>query len=174
MTTEKSIHTLHSEHKEWRNKLSFYKDDLQVMQNRLVETARKNTSSEFAAGLEHFQNQLIIQREQIDMLKHDINLHEQILEKLLVDTPVASDDRKAHDHSVQREKMAQFEHLFASLRRELSDFMASGCDALFRKGLSELFRRKWWNQPSCKKCVLYFLKIYNTHCWKAISHRYHL
>jgi hypothetical protein len=124
MTTEKSIHTLHSEHKEWINKLSFYKDDLQILQNRLVETAGKNTSNEFAAGLEHFQNQLIIQREQIEMLKRDINVHEQSLEKLLIDTPVASDHRKAHDHSVQREKIAQFEHLFASLRRELTDFLA--------------------------------------------------
>jgi hypothetical protein len=124
MTTEKSIHTLHSEHKEWINKLSFYKDDLQILQNRLVETAGKNTSNEFAAGLEHFHNQLIIQREQIEMLKRDINVHEQSLEKLLIDTPVASDHRKAHDHSVQREKIAQFEHLFASLRRELTDFLA--------------------------------------------------
>jgi hypothetical protein len=124
MTTEKSIHTLHSEHKEWINKLSFYKDDLQVMQSRLEETAGKNTANEFAAGLEHFQNQLIIQREQIDILKHEINEHEHSLEKLLIDTPVASDHRTARDHNIQREKMLQFERLFASFRKELTDFLA--------------------------------------------------
>jgi hypothetical protein len=124
MTTGKLINTLHSEHKEWLNKLSFYKDDLQVLQNRLVETAGKNNSNEFAAGLEHFQNQLIIQREQIDILKHDIDEHERNLEKVVIDLPVGSDHRKMHDHSVQREKMAQFELLFASFRKELTDFLA--------------------------------------------------
>jgi hypothetical protein len=124
MTTEKSINTLHSEHREWLNKLSFYKDDLQIMQNRLVEIAGKNNSNEFSAGLEHFQNQLIIQREQIDILKHDINEHERSLEKLMIGHPVASDYRKVHDHPEHREKMEQFEHLFASLRKELTDFLA--------------------------------------------------
>ena len=124
MTNEKSISTQHSEHNEWRNKLSFYKDDLKVMHHRIDETAGKNTSKEFEAGLEHFQNQMIIQQEQIDILNHHINLHETELKTSVTNNPVASDHRSMHDHSEQREDMAKFEELFASLRKELMSFLS--------------------------------------------------
>lgn len=115
---------LHTEHKEWLNKLSFYKDDLQVMQNRLDEIVSRNTSKELMVNLEHFQNQLIIQHEQIDILKHEINEHEKSIEKSIIDNPVASDHRKMNDHSEYRDKMLRFEDLFHELRKDLMSFVA--------------------------------------------------
>ncbi len=121
---EKLIMELHTEHKEWLNKLSFYKDDLQVMQNRLDEIVSRNTSKELMVNLEHFQNQLIIQHEQIDILKHEINEHEKSIEKSIIDNPVASDHRKMNDHSEYRDKMLRFEDLFHELRKDLMSFVA--------------------------------------------------
>ncbi len=121
---EKLITELHTEHKEWLNKLSFYKDDLQVFQNRLDEIVRKNTSKELMVNLEHFQNQLIIQHEQIDILRHEINEHEKSIEKSIIDNPVASDHRKMTDHSEYRDKMLRFEDLFHELRKDLMSFVA--------------------------------------------------
>jgi hypothetical protein len=121
---EKTVAMLHNEHKEWLNILSFYKDDLKVFKNRLVETAHKNTSNEYNKGLEHFQNQIIIQQEQIDLLKHAIKLHEKAIGKLTEDNPVASEQHKLHDHAPYREKIRQFEILFASFRIEIMQFLA--------------------------------------------------
>ena len=62
MKTEK-IYTQYNENKEWTSNLSFYKDEIKIMENRLVEITSKNTSKEILAQVEHFQNQLIIQKE---------------------------------------------------------------------------------------------------------------
>lgn len=70
----KKVYDLHEENKEWLNKLAFYKDELKVMQNRVSEIAAKNTAKDVLASVEHFQNQLIIQRNNIDELAHSLSL----------------------------------------------------------------------------------------------------
>ena len=57
---------------EWLKGLSFYEDEIYIMENRLAEVAMKNSSFEARQGVEHFQNQFVIQRNNIDELKHDI------------------------------------------------------------------------------------------------------
>jgi hypothetical protein len=81
METKKTIYQLHEEHKTWLNKLLFYKDELKIMADRIMEVAEKNTSNEVRSLADHFQNQLIIQKEQIDILNHDIKSHESYLQK---------------------------------------------------------------------------------------------
>ncbi len=71
-TSNKNMST---EHSEWKNALGFYKDELTIFKNRLIEVASKNTSLEIAKEVEHFQNQFLIQHENIDILHHDINEH---------------------------------------------------------------------------------------------------
>ena len=77
MSELKYLQELHAEHKAWLNTIKFYEDDLKVLQNRLSEVSIKNTDKEFHAMIERFQNKLIIQKEQIDILTHEINQHEQ-------------------------------------------------------------------------------------------------
>ena len=124
MNTQKSITVMHAEHKEWLNSLMFYKDDLKIFQNRLDEVAKKNNAKEVLMGLEHFQNQFKIQNEQIDILKHEINSHEKLIEKSINDNPIASDHRSMDDHTDHRDKMKRFEELFVELRKELMQFLA--------------------------------------------------
>jgi hypothetical protein len=124
MSTQKHLTELHAEHKEWLNKLSFYKDDLTVMQSRLDEIASKNSSKDALVMIEHFQNQFKIQNEQIDILKHDINQHSANIESSISNNPVASDHRTMEDHAPERERMERFEELFTSLRKDLFGFLA--------------------------------------------------
>jgi len=124
MTLEKKIYELHHEHQEWLNKLSFYKDDLAVMQNRINEVAAKNTSSKVMIMVEHFQNQIVIQKEQIDILNHEINEHESLIKESVAQNATAVDHRTLPDHSEHREKIERFEELFAALRKELMNFLS--------------------------------------------------
>lgn len=124
MKTQNLILNQHTEHNEWLNKLLFYKDDLTIMQNRLDEIAKKNTSTDVMKSVEHFQNQFIIQRGQIDILKHDINIHEDFIVKSINENPIASDHRSADDHKDHRQKIERFEELFALLRKDLMSFLA--------------------------------------------------
>jgi hypothetical protein len=124
MQNSKTIYQLHEEHKIWLNKLAFYKDEVSIMKNRIAEIAQKNTSKEVLSFVEHFQNQLIIQNEQIDILKHNIGKHESSLESAANKNPVAVDHEKFDDHSVQRENMDTFEKIFNELRKELIGFLS--------------------------------------------------
>jgi hypothetical protein len=124
METKKTIYQLHEEHKTWLNKLLFYSDELKIMGTRISEVAEKNTAKEARSLSDHFNNQLIIQNEQIDILTHDIKSHELFLEAAVLDNPNAIDHEKFSDHKKHRESIATFEKLFKELREELIDFLS--------------------------------------------------
>jgi hypothetical protein len=114
---------LHQLHREWANKLNFYRDDVKSLEKRVEEIASKNTATEILAMIEHFQNQIKIQRNEMDILMHDIKIEEEELQKNISDNPTAWDHRKAA-HTTINERMVTFEKLFAELRRELIGFAA--------------------------------------------------
>ncbi|WP_338648181.1 hypothetical protein V5J73_05545 [Flavobacterium sp. KS-LB2] len=124
METKKTIYQLHEEHKTWLNKLLFYKDEIKIMNNRIEEISQKNTSGELRALVDHFHNQLLIQKEQIDILNHDIKSHESFLETSVLKNPNAVDHEKFSDHKKHRENITVFEKLFKDLREELIDFLS--------------------------------------------------
>jgi hypothetical protein len=118
------IEVLHSEHMVWINKLEFYKDDIKILVKRLEEIVMKNTSRDVLAMVEHFQNQFIIQRNEIDEFHHAIKQHENELEKAVRENPTASNRQRLADHPEMRERMDRFEIIFHDLRQELIHFLA--------------------------------------------------
>jgi hypothetical protein len=119
-----SIYSQHREHAEWLNVLSFYKDDIKIMQKRIEEIANKNTSKEILVQVEHFQNQLIIQNNSIDDMRKHIEKDEQILINAIEKNIVASDHRQLEDHTEEREDIVYFEKNFEDIRRSLNRFLA--------------------------------------------------
>lgn len=122
MKTEK-IYTQHEENKEWVSSLSFYKDDVKILTGRLQQVASKNTSKDVLVLVEHFQNQLLIQKGQIDILNHAINIQNDAISSEIKKNDVAIDHRKIEDHSALRENMKSFEMIFKSLRVDLMGFL---------------------------------------------------
>lgn len=53
--------------------LDFYKDEIQSLEKRLQEVAARNTKLPILAQVEHFQNQLLVQRDNFTKLKHAIH-----------------------------------------------------------------------------------------------------
>jgi len=62
MKTGEKLYTQHADHTEWLSKLKFYADEITLMKGRLGELASKNNQSDVLAQVEHFQNQLIVQK----------------------------------------------------------------------------------------------------------------
>lgn len=122
-TAEIKMPELHQLHKEWANKLNFYRDDIKSLEKRVEEIASKYTDKEVLSVIEHFQNQIKIQRNEMDVLMHDINAEEKELQENISDNPTAWDHRKAA-HTTLNERMITFEKLFAEMRRELIGFAA--------------------------------------------------
>ena len=119
-----TIYTQHQEHTVWLNKLSFYADDIAVMQRRIEEIAKKNTAKEVQMQIEHFQNQLLIKKNDIDAIKQDIKKDEKLLKDNILKNETAVDHRKVEDHSKEREDVKSFEDNFNKLRKELNHFAA--------------------------------------------------
>lgn len=112
----------HAENKEFIGKLTFYKDEIQILQNRLDEVAAKNNQLECMKEVEHFQNQLIIQKNNIDEIKHKVVLDEDRLVKEIEKNEVAIDHRSIDFHAEEKEDVETFERVFNELRKEINLF----------------------------------------------------
>ncbi len=124
MKTGEKLYTQHADHTEWLSKLKFYNDEISIMKGRLGELASKNNQSDVLAQVEHFQNQLIVQKNNIDELAHTIKVDESSLEKEVNKNPVAVDHREMPSHSKEKEAVDAFEKNFNELRAEFKTFAA--------------------------------------------------
>jgi hypothetical protein len=70
-----SITKMENLHDEALRGLNFYKEDIDILEKRLVEVAAKNSSFEARQDIEHFQNQFVVQQNNIHDLKHKIKIH---------------------------------------------------------------------------------------------------
>ena len=124
MDNQKYITDLHQDHQEWDKKLAFYEDELKIMTNRLSEISAKNTDTDIKIKVEQFQNRFVIQKNEIDHLKHSINIAEDQIIANIKENPVAYTHRKLEDDVELRDKMQIFEPIFASLKEDFTQFAA--------------------------------------------------
>lgn len=112
-----------TDHTIWTKGLEFYRDELELMTKRLLDISSKNTSLEANKGVEHFQNQFIIQQKNISDLRHHLNNYVKGL----------SIDAKNHGGHVDaifitqgdglRQRYEQLEKIMNSLRKEFNDYL---------------------------------------------------
>jgi len=122
---EKSfIYDQHQIHQDWLSRLEFYKEEIQILRERLQEIAAKNSSQEVLSKVEQFQNQFIVQRNNIDELAHSIKVNEAKIVQEIKRNPVAVDHRKIENHKEEEDFMVYFEKNFSELRTEYSRFSA--------------------------------------------------
>lgn len=119
MNTEK-VYTQHAENREWMSKLDFYADAIKVLQDRLAEVVAKNTSKAILAKSEQFQNQLFIQKNTIDIIRHKIRLSEDRIKSEVEKNITAVDHRRIADHADIRDEMKLFEKVFTGIKAELT------------------------------------------------------
>lgn len=113
-----------NDHDQWLKSISFYDDDLDVLENRLTEIVKKNNVQDAMAGVEHFQNQFIIQRSNINDLKHSIKKH---AGNVAADAQVHAgkmDEYFIDEHGSLKTKVESFEKVMNDLRHEFSLFLA--------------------------------------------------
>ncbi len=122
MATNESIYKQHEENTEWLKKLDFYKDEISILKGRLEELATKNNAQDVLAEVEHFQNQFIIQRNNIDEIAHKVREHEQSLLEEIKSNPVAVDHRKVEYHAVEQDLVNSFEKVFNEVREDFNKF----------------------------------------------------
>lgn len=91
--------------------LDFYKEEIMILKKRLEEIAADNTGHEVSEKVEYFQNQFLIQGNNIDELKHQIkenvkNIEHQIQESSgLVKVNTAGKNIDLYDQYLVLEKI---------------------------------------------------------------------
>lgn len=121
---EKYITEEHQDHVKWTKDLEFYTEDLAFLRKQLEEVSSKNTATEVKQEVEKYQNQFIIQKNEIDILNHAINAEEELLVENVVDNPVAVDHRKVEDNVSLRDRVETFAKLFKEMKEEFNTFLA--------------------------------------------------
>jgi len=123
METKEFIYDQHQKHLDYLNRLEFYTEEIAILKERLSEVTSKNTDKEVLKQVEHFQNQFIIQRNNIDELKHIIKIHENELQMEVAKNPTAVDHRKVIVDDKTQDFMRYFEKNFNELRKEFNLFL---------------------------------------------------
>lgn len=124
MENKMHMSELHSEFISWIKSMLFYKDEFSFLQKRLEEIAVKNNSHEVMRYVEHFQNQFILQKEVIDILKHDLNEEDTRLAEYAKANPVASDHQLFGNHDELKDRFETFEKLYLELKTDFEKFLA--------------------------------------------------
>lgn len=119
-----SINNVGNDHSFWRKGLEFYVDEIDLMESRLEEIASKNTSFEVRQGIEHFQNQFIVQRNNSDELKHEINLYVQKIGSDMQEHAGHIEKGLVDEHNTLQEKYETYEKVMNGIRHEFKDFLS--------------------------------------------------
>jgi hypothetical protein len=119
-----SVKNVTNEHAGWKSALGFYKDELAIFKNRLTEVAGKNTSKETMQMTEHFQNQFLIQTENIDTLQHDINEHLNAMVKEAQNDAGHLSKEQLVAHAKLKSRFESEQKVFAGIKKEFNAFLS--------------------------------------------------
>ncbi len=112
-----------TEHQEWLQAIEFYKSEFDLLQKRLAEIVSKNTSHEALEGVEHFQNQFIVQRNNIDELRHSINEHVHNVKLDAERHANQVEEERVAEHVKLKDEFSVFEKVVKELRQEFNEYL---------------------------------------------------
>lgn len=124
LTKTKHIDELHFEHQLWLNEAAFFTDELKIYQKTLERLISKESSEDFKKAIERFQNRFLIQNNQLDDLRHHINMHEEWLAKYAKEHPVDIDKELFANHAKIKENVESFKKIYSELKVEFLRFAA--------------------------------------------------
>jgi hypothetical protein len=113
-----------TDHAAWLKSVAFYEGEFDSMNERLMEIASKNTGVETMAEVEHFQNQFIIQRNNMDELKHQVREHDLLVSQEARQHSGKMDSGNATVHNNVKEAFSKTEEIINNLRKEFNQFLS--------------------------------------------------
>jgi hypothetical protein len=128
---QKSIHMtmlkemfdqMHAEHAQWQSRIKELKAELQKCNDQLAEMVRSGPESDLLVQIEQFQNQFTVQREVLDIMRHDFKQHENAIEahqRGEINRP----DKLNELHIKNKERLKDYEKIFSDLKHEFTCFL---------------------------------------------------
>ncbi|MGB3008392.1 MAG: hypothetical protein WBC06_17890 [Chitinophagaceae bacterium] len=119
-----SISNLDSDLNLWEKGLEFYRDELSLLGNRLIEVSSRNTKQEAFEGIEHFQNQFMIQRKNIQDIKHEVKSYKNSISSDVYHHDGQVNTELIEEGKILKDKYESFERIMNGLRHEFNAFLS--------------------------------------------------
>ena len=109
---------------DWKNVFQFFKDELRILHLRLTEVVERNSKRRVLAYVEHFQNQFIIQNEELDNLKREIHRLEAGVNRNIEFEGTAFSEEERGKRKLLSEKVRLAEKIFLETKHDFYRFLA--------------------------------------------------
>lgn len=119
---EQQISGVTTEHGSWLNKLDAFREEIQVLERRLAEVAARRSDFEARQGIEHFQNQFLVQRNNIDEMRHRVHEHEDAVARHVVPDQGLEGARDVSEHDGIRAEMDGLVKVWDELKSDFNQF----------------------------------------------------
>lgn len=119
-----SLNKLHHQDNDWLRELDFYLDELSILSKRLEDVVTANNGQSIMAKVEHFQNKFIMLREQLDILRHDVNNRNMAITQLSKESPEHTNEKSIQATNLLQSRMKDFVHSIIDTRYEFNRFLA--------------------------------------------------
>lgn len=113
-----------NDHQEWLKNMDFFKEEFDLLDTRLLEIAGKNNTHEVMPEIEHFQNQFIIQRNNINKLKHQVRDHNIKVAADVQQHNGKIEQAQVEEHDLILEEFTVLEKNITELRHEFNRFLS--------------------------------------------------
>ncbi|MBK8846946.1 MAG: hypothetical protein IPO27_10525 [Bacteroidetes bacterium] len=125
MSTQDELTELHAEQKAWQASISKHIEEIKTLEDQLASIIKRKADTDTLRHVEHFQNQFIIQRESLDILRHDCKQYENEIEYIQANAKDKTGIGINSLHDVEQNKLSDFENNFANLKSEFQGFYSS-------------------------------------------------
>ncbi len=119
---EVNIRNIANLHTDALRALDFYKQDILILKKRLEEIAADNTGREVAEQVEYFQNQFLIQSNNIDELKHNLNQNLTKIEDQVRDSAGFLEQSTVDENAAIYDQYLTLEKIVNDIRHQFNRF----------------------------------------------------
>lgn len=116
------VKDLSFDHELWDNEMKFYRNELEIFENRLEQDVVRLSDPDALRKLEHFQNQFIRQNEVLDILNKKVRKNRKNVARASVDGGVSDDHDVVRNYVALRDEFATFEKIYYELKRKFVNF----------------------------------------------------
>jgi len=114
---------LRFDHHIWENELNFYKNELGIFEERLVDMLKRKPSKQLLRELEQFQNQFIRQKEVVDELNHKIHLYDDALRGIPAQIMLEKESNEIKKHKVLEDDLQTNRRIYFDLRNRFNLYL---------------------------------------------------
>jgi hypothetical protein len=125
MNLSETIYRDYVKNSRWVNRIHFYKDELMIMTNRLIQLSAGKDHPEFVNSVMDLEQRLMMERLHINEIDSRIRRNEKALLTVIRLYPEGSDKLKTEYIEMEAEIIRSYEKNFTEFRKDFNWFCAN-------------------------------------------------